>query len=251
MDDAVNKETPKRKMPRWKLIIGRLALMVGSLAISLAILEIGTRMFTTDNVPLLMKDPEVGLRFKRSFSGDLYDSEARRNVFMRTNRDGFRGPDRPLEKPAGVRRVAVLGDSMIAAVGVEEQDTLCVQLEKRLNESHPDHTWEVLNFGVNASSPGQELVLYQKLVAGYQPDIVICAFFVENDLADNSYRMSSSNRIYLDLDEEDNLYQRPFSAQRAVASQWLNRYSRFYLWQKRAQRNIAEMIRHNSGRDRT
>ena len=97
----------------------------------------------------------------------------------------------------------------------------------------------------------QELVLYQKLVAGYQPDIVICAFFVENDLADNSYRMSSSNRIYLDLDEEDNLYQRPFSAQRAVASQWLNRYSRFYLWQKRAQRNIAEMIRHNSGRVRT
>ncbi len=252
MDVTADKQTKQKpKMSRWKRILGRFGLLAASLIFTAGLLEVGTRIFSTEIVPIVMKDPDVGIRYLRSFDGEIYVAESRQTVSIRTTRDGFRGPDRPLEKAPGVRRVAVLGDSMIAAIGVQERDTLCFQLEQQLNKSHPDHTWEVLNFGVDASSPGQELVLYRKIVAAYQPDLVICAFFAGNDLADNSRRLSSHNRIYLDLDHENNLYQLPRSANRALASQWLNRNSRFYLWQKHAQRKIAEGLRHQQGRIRT
>ena len=66
----------------------------------------------------------------------------------------------------------------------------------------------------------------------FDPDIVICGYFVGNDLADNCNRLSHNPRIYFDFDEDGNYRQLPFSVSRARFSQFLNRYSRFYVWQK-------------------
>lgn len=193
--------------------------------------------------PMTVKDPEIGMRYLRSFAGRVYDAEAHRAVPLRFNRDGFRGPDRPFHKPEGVKRVAVLGDSMIAAISVDEQDTLVGRLEKSLNAEDSGQRWEVMNFGVAGSSPGQALVLYRKLVAKYDPDIVLCSFFVGNDLSDICDRLSMNPRIYLDLDENGELYQKPFSESRATLSAWLNRHSRFYLWQKLQSTKLREHVR--------
>jgi hypothetical protein len=229
-------DEPRRaaKPARWKRLAKKLALLGGSLFLLAILLEIATRLLTDTIPPLTVKDPLIGQRYIRSFQASVYVPEAGRKVALRLNRAGFRGPDRPLEKPPGVRRIAVLGDSMIASVGVDEEDTLVCQLERMLNQSYPEVTWEVLNFGVSGSSPGQEMVLYKELASRWDPDIVLCAYYVGNDLADNCSRLSNNPRIYFDLDDQGRLYELPFWAERAKVSAVLNRYSRFYVWQKEA-----------------
>lgn len=222
------------KPPRWRAAVKKLALLAGTLVVLVCGLEVAVRLFTNTMPQVTERDPVVGQRYLRNFAGDVYDSEAGRPVALRFNGEGFRGPERPKEKPPGVRRVAVLGDSMIAALAVDEEQTLVCELERLLNETRPQEQWEVLNFGVNGSSPGQQLVLYRELVCQYQPDIVLTTFFVGNDLADNCRRLSHSPRIYFDLDKSGNLVLQPFLAKRAMVSRFLNRYSRFYVWQRTA-----------------
>lgn len=61
--------------------------------------------------------------------------DERRSLFgiaHRVNTLGLRGPDRPIEKPPGVARVAVLGDSVVWGWGVAEEDGMVARLEARL-----------------------------------------------------------------------------------------------------------------------
>lgn len=231
---------------RWRIrrISARLSLLLGTVALLVGGLELAVRTFTEIVPPLTTADADIGKRYMRSFTDDVYVDEAERKVRFRFNRDGFRGPDRDVEKPTGVCRIAVLGDSEIAALSVDEQDTMVEQLERLLSRSHSEIEWDVMNFGVAGSSPGQEMVLYEKLVRKYDPDIVLMGFTVGNDLADNCNRLSNNPRIYFDLDETGALVQQPFSAKRATVSRWLNRYSRFYVWQKHAFRKARVRVNH-------
>ena len=45
------------------------------------------------------------------------------------------------------------------------------------------------------------------------------------------------------LPRHGNLRQLPFSESRSILSQWLNRYSRFYVWQKRASARLRSKVR--------
>jgi hypothetical protein len=237
------------RRPRGRLrgLIARLALLAGVLAMVATLLEVAARLFTDATPPLTEKDPVVGQRYVRGLDQEVYVPEAGRRVRLRFNHDGFRGPDRPLEKPPGVRRIAVLGDSMIASLGVDEEQTMVCQLEKLLNRESRGPRWEVLNFGVAGASPGQELVLYRELASRYHPDIVIDTFFVGNDLADNCRRLSNNPRIYFDLDEEGRLRGAALSAGKVGLSQFLNHYSRFYVWQKDAVNALRHIFTYQNG----
>ncbi|OHB67085.1 MAG: hypothetical protein A2V70_19350 [Planctomycetes bacterium RBG_13_63_9] len=229
------------------MLAKRLALLTTTIVLLLVLAEIATRLLTDTIPPLTVKDPVIGQHYLPSFEADVFVPEAHRKVHLRFNEVGFRGPDRPMRKPPGVRRVAVLGDSMIASVTVDEKDTLVCQLERMLTRSHPQVKWEVLNFGVCGASPGQAMVLYRELAYRWDPDVVLCAYFVGNDLADNCSRLSHNPRIYFDLDEQGTMRQEPFSARRAWIGYYLNRYSRFYVWQKCALNNARRQIMEVTG----
>ena len=194
--------------------------------------EILVRLLTDVQPPLVTRDARLGRRFIPSFEGQVFDPKAQREVLVRTNRDGFRGPDRPEEAPPGVVRIALTGDSMIAALAVDEERSLCARLEALLDASHPSVDWEVLNFGTLRSSTGQECLIYEQVARRYAPDLVLCALHSGNDLGQNSRQLTSNSRIYFDFDESGDLVQLPFSASRSLASRWLNLNSRLYVWQK-------------------
>ncbi len=202
------------------------------------IAEVATRLLADVEVPLLAPHPRVGLTLLPNHRGAVYNQESERYVPITTNGLGFRGRDLPPIPAAGVRRIAVIGDSFIAALACEDEETLVVQLERRLRDSHPDVRWEVMNFGVSASSTAQELVLYREVVADYAPDLVIVAFFVGNDFQDNSEVLSNSQRIQMRLDASGALVERSPSSERKRLNAWLNRNSRFYVWQKEATRGL-------------
>ena len=219
---------------RWREAQKSVALVVASLLALVLALEIGTRLLT--DVPPVVgeRDPVIGKRHRRNYSASIFVEEADREVLLRFNREGFRGADVAYDREPDVRRIAVLGDSFVAAVACDEENTAVHRLQAVLEESHPSRRWEVLNFGVSGSSTGQELVLYREVVARYRPDLVLLAYYVGNDFSDNSNRMSSNPRIYFEIDSRGDLVQVPFSATRRTVSAWLNRHSRFYVWQKQA-----------------
>ncbi len=212
-----------------------------SLAVLVLMLLVGeglVRAFTNVEPPLVMRDALLGRRFVPSFEAQVFDKESQLDILVRTNSDGFRTAERSATKGANTRRIAIIGDSMVAALAVEEEQTMTMQLEGLLKSSHPETDWQVMNFGVPGSGTGQECLVYEEIVREYSPDLVLACFFSGNDLADNHRGLTSNPRIYFDLDEQGNLIQLPFSVSRTGSSRWLNQNSRLYVWQKQLFRGV-------------
>ena len=246
-DNAKRSGAARPAPHRLRTFVLKLTTLICSMAILLLVAEGATRLFTDVTPPLLCNHPVLGTTYLPDFAADVYVPECDRQVYLRFNSDGMRGGPVSVEKPAGVRRVAVIGDSFIAAVATDEDKTIVKLVEDQLNKSDQSTRWEVINFGVSASSTGQELVLYRELVRKYKPDVVVCAFCVMNDLGDNCRRLTSSRaRIYFDVNESGELVQQPLSARRATFTAWLNRNSRFYVWQKHATQKAINSIRHGA-----
>lgn len=237
--------TPPREPLRGLAV--NLAVLLASVAACLLAFEAGTRLFSRIGPALLLTDPVVGKRYVPGWEGRVFVDEAGREIKLRFNRDGFRGPDRPRAKAPGTLRIAVVGDSMISAVATDEDETLVRRLEASLGARWPEEHVEVLNFGVSSSSTGEELALYRKLVADYEPDLVLLAFYVGNDFADNSRRLTHAPRIYFDLDDGGALRLQWAPSAPGPLTRWLNLHSRFYVWQKRAFRILHGSLRALTG----
>lgn len=91
------------------------------------------------------------------------------------NADGMREPGITIEKPAGVYRIALLGDSQIEAIQVPLEKSYGKLLEKQLTEIL-HRPVEVLNFGVSGYSTVQEYLLMKRNVFKYQPDMVLLGY---------------------------------------------------------------------------
>lgn len=218
-------------MPRRRWLTN-LAITAVTVGICLLLAEAAVRTFLHITPPLRVRNASIGEHYLPGFDQTSRVAESGRRIRLRFNRLGFRGPDWPEAKPAGVRRVAVLGDSMVAALAVEEAETMVAHLGARLTQTSST-PWEALNFGVSASSPGQAYVVYRERAAKFDPDLVVLAFFVGNDLSDSSRALDSYPRIYFELDDDGGLVEHGVGAGRSRSSSWLNRNSRFYVWQKR------------------
>ena len=222
----------------WK----KLTLLLVTVSLCLVVLEVAVRMLTDVIPPVLVRHPVLGKTYRPHFDDRVWVPEAGREVRLRFNREGFRGPDVSEEKGEDVFRIAVIGDSFVAAVGVDEEQTAVRQLERMLNSSHPDRTWQVQNFGVSSSSTGQEYVLYRELVARYEPDVVVLVYSTLNDFTDNSSEMTTQSRIRFAVDDSGNLVREPMSVGRSAVTRWLQLHSRLYIWQKQ----LSDVVKHKA-----
>lgn len=97
------------------------------------------------------------------------------------NSHGHRSPERPAAKPAGTKRVLILGGSHPFGMYVSETEVYSAVLERLLNER--GGTWEVLN----AASPGHTTWQGAKYLEAhgyaFQPDIVIDDLGMNDNLA--------------------------------------------------------------------
>lgn len=100
---------------------------------------------------------------------------------VRTNSHGMRGEEISVEKPEGVFRIAVLGDSFVFGWGVEEEESFVSLIGKRLTElSGDDVRVQMLNFGVPGYSTFQEVAAYEEFGRKFKPDVVL-VYVVDND----------------------------------------------------------------------
>lgn len=126
----------------------------------------------------LSLNPVLGYEFKPDYtdkSPDLMES------FPSINSHGQRDIERAYRKPAGTKRILLLGDSIVAGHGIYDlNNTISRQLEKMLQES--GKTVEVLNFGVGGYTSRAETELLKAKGLRYSPDMVIVVFLA-NDIA--------------------------------------------------------------------
>ena len=96
------------------------------------------------------------------------------------NSHGQRNEEIPLRKPAGERRILVLGDSVTFGWGVNQGEDFPAQLEKLLQKRNQAR-WRVINAGVNGYNSEQEAIYFTTEGIAYEPDIVILVY-VSNDV---------------------------------------------------------------------
>jgi hypothetical protein len=105
------------------------------------------------------------------------------NIEFRINSQGMRADrDYARDKPAGVRRVVVLGDSYTMGYEVDEPECYARVLEREL-ASRGDKV-EVLNGGVSGYSTAEAYLRLTREMLAYQPDAVVIGFY-GNDIVDN------------------------------------------------------------------
>jgi lysophospholipase L1-like esterase len=121
---------------------------------------------------------------------------------LNTNSHGLRSPECAYDKPAGTRRLLVLGDSFAWGYGVADNAVFSRVLEPQLAAGGTP--WEVINTGVSGWGTDQEYLFYINHGVKYDPDVVILALFLINDPANNvaGRQYGLYKPVFLDLQME-------------------------------------------------
>ena len=192
-------------MVKSKTWVINLGMVVISLVIGVAIAELGVRIVGLQGLKKFVgthadfsptfytvSDPVFGWSYKPGASGWWKDEG---EAFLEFNSIGLRGKEISSTKPENTIRIAVLGDSFTAAVQVPLEKTFVKRIEAELEscEAFKGKKIETINFGVDGYGTAQEFLTLRKKVRQYQPDIVVLAFFIGNDVIDNSRKLESNH----------------------------------------------------------
>src|SRR5262249_16420608 len=184
---ATLSRTVSRTVPPMKDLTGKIILFAVTVLTTLAVGELGLRIFGKDlvgepitgNEYLFSRfDPQLGWSNASNVRGTLVRSEFSHQLSF--NNYGMRGRDVSLAKPVGLSRIAVLGDSFAWGWGVEESDLFTTIIEREIPNA------EVLNFAVPGYGPVQYYLQTEKVLS-FNPDVVVIVFCLANDFTDSVY----------------------------------------------------------------
>jgi len=194
------------------LIIGEIT--VRTLGITDKLMGYDSKLFVAED------NPSLGYGFRPNFHGFVAESE------FKINSIGMRDYEYAEAKPEGVLRIAVLGDSVAAGLGVGMDETFPKQLEKLFREKGTK--CEVMNFGVNGYNLSQEVASFKKKALRFYPDIAVLCFNI-NDIRE-AYTLNDNGLLDKKYDYSE--YRFPwnliFTVERALV-----RRSQFFLFLKR------------------
>ena len=189
------------RMSKLKNLGVNLGLTLGGLLMGVIIGEVGLRVASiegfqkigdfVDSAPtgFHTSDRDLGWKLKPGASGEWKGEGA---SFVRVNSEGLRDREHTKAKPPNTLRVAVLGDSFTEAIHVPVEQTFWSKLERKLGNCEAvkgRKNVEVINFGVQGYGTAQELIMLRQKVWDYNPDIVVLAFFIGNDVINNSPKL--------------------------------------------------------------
>ena len=128
---------------------------------------------------LKMRDPkgEVSHVHRPSSSARLMGVEVSLNSL------GQRGPERSPAKPAGVKRILVLGSSITMGWGVPFEKVFTSVVEARLNHDRPfgaGATFEIENAGIGNYNTRFQSVLFRRQYPVVKPDMVVLHYFISD-----------------------------------------------------------------------
>ncbi len=156
-------------------------LALASMVLVVFVAEVFLRLLWPQNLNITQLDDELRFELKPGITSILERQDF--NTMVAISSQGLRDREYSLQKPEGVYRVAIVGDSFTFGFGVEQNETFTEILEKSLN-GRGNKRYEVMNFGVSAYGTEQEYLVIRKKVLTFNPDMVIVAFYL-NDVKEN------------------------------------------------------------------
>lgn len=102
------------------------------------------------------------------------------SVYRTHNSNGLRSTrEISYDKPAGIKRIMLIGDSYFWGYGVNDQEVLSEVLQQMVGSNI-----EIINGAVTGYGTDQEFLWLVSEGMKYKPDLVICGMFPDNDLED-------------------------------------------------------------------
>jgi lysophospholipase L1-like esterase len=169
----------RRGLERPRVANALLVLLALVLPLALAELALQpmARARQSERTTIFQRDPELGWRLRPGVRGRWAGVE------VEINAKGVRGPELPYEKPAGVRRVVWLGDSVTFGFRIEGfEKTFPFRVEPAL-EATTGVPIETVNGAVDGWSQWQQAGWLESEGVRYAPDLVIVGF-VLNDVTE-------------------------------------------------------------------
>lgn len=203
-----------------------------SLALTLGVAEAALRIVPLVDEERHCPDPLVGHRLIAGFDGWRVNPPDGGRRRIRVNRQGLRDDEYPLDKPAGSRRILLLGDSYCEGAHVPFDDAFHVRLERAWRSASGPPV-EIINGGVDGYGTDNMLLFYRYIGRNYRPDLVLMTF-VTNDLEDNCRELQQrSNDVeqepYFSLEGDRlELHDHPFERPHDGLRQQLHHVSRTY-----------------------
>jgi len=170
-------------------ILKKLALVLFSLLVVALLMELFLRVLFYHSKDFSMEMWKYAVAMKRSVPDPnlSFVHEPNTQAFLmgqdvKINSHGLRDREFSLEKPPGVYRIMVLGDSTTFGWGVSMDDTASKILERELNALRiPGYErFEVMNAGVGNYDTVQEVTYYRTRGIEFHPDMVILVFFIND-----------------------------------------------------------------------
>jgi hypothetical protein len=178
--------SPRRIAP----ILAGLALVLLGTVAGLGLIELGFRVYhwrqtATAKGFFWEPKPDYGWGLIAGRVAPFYDDKGEFfSSSVRINSQGLRDVEHTYEKPAGVYRILILGDSYMEALQVELEQTFARLLQADLNGSAKQKV-EVINTGVSSYGPDNELLFFRSEGYKYEPDLVLLAFTTGNDVRES------------------------------------------------------------------
>jgi hypothetical protein len=200
---------------KLRLLSFRILAILVALILALGAAELFFRQARPDLVPSnhlrMIPDPYIGWRFMPLQVNQGY-SETGEARTVRTNSLGFVDEEHSLAAQPGTRRIAFLGDSFTAAVGVDQKSNMVSICQQRL-AAQSAHRVECLNFGVPSFGTKNQWLTWRHYAAPFRPELVVVNFFLGNDVANQlpDYPLHGMNAPRISL-KGDQLEVLPFEA---------------------------------------
>lgn len=166
-------------------LTGPLLLILGSVAVAVAVLEVALRLAGISYGSFYTMDAHTGPALRPGARGRW---PAEGNLFIRISSEGLRDREHGKAKPPGTLRIAVLGDSYVEALQVLPEENFPSVMERELGGclAPSGRKAEAINFGVSGYGTAQDLLMLRHRAWDYAPDVVVLAITTGNDIRNNS-----------------------------------------------------------------
>ena len=174
---------------RYKALLRNTMLVAGSLVFCFVVLELVVLRWLVPVTDI----PRV--RFTDALATYLpgqvgvFRIEHEHAAMFRINQDGWNSVEDfyPRERNHK-RRIAIIGDSYVAALQVDYRESVAEKLADKLDKAHN----EVFRFGMGGAPMSQYLHMSRHVLSRYRPDVVVIVLAHNDFLA--SYRAHGKNR---------------------------------------------------------
>lgn len=184
----------------------KILLVLFGLTLSFLIAELFLRL--QSRTTLKLYDNEIyGHAYVPSQAGWFVPSTREYKTWVEINSHGWPDIEHSYEKPEGVKRIVILGDSFVENTQMPLEKRFFRLLQEKLGNQY-----EIIAIGRGNTGTAQQYLILKNYALKYEPDLVIQMFLEANDVKNNSPVLQQDQYLpYFEINSNDSLVEVPHS----------------------------------------